>query len=157
PGQAPEARVRFVLGEPGAGPTEVLPAAWADQGGRQALDAEVVKVALPRISLRMKLDVSDQLRALGVELPFSDAADFSGLSPEPLVISQVVQESVVKVAEHGIEAAAVTAIPMAAGAAPRPPRTELIAYDRPFGLVVLDGEGEVPLFVGWQAEAPQEP
>lgn len=37
-----------------------------------------------------------------------------------------------------------------------PQRFLRIAFDRPFGIVVLDGSGEVPLFTGWQADTPVE-
>ncbi|WP_306338042.1 serpin family protein [Streptomyces sp. KL118A] len=152
-GAAP-VRVRFVLGEPGAGPAAVLPLAWAPRARRSAIDAEQVTMALPRLSLRTRTDATDQLTALGVRRSMSDEADFSGMSPERLAISQVVQEAVVRIAELGVEAAAVTAVPMAPGGAYRPRRTERIAFDRPFGLVVLDGAEEAPLFAAWQAGCP---
>ncbi|MGW2559774.1 serpin family protein [Streptomyces sp. NPDC001514] len=152
--EADAARVRFVLGAPGAGAADVLPAAWAPREACRPVDAEVVSLALPRLTLRTTVDVTPQLPALGIHRATSPAADFSGLSPEPLAISQVVQEAVIKVAELGVEAAAVTVIPLRAGSAYRPQRAVRIAYDRPFGIVVLDGTGEVPLFAAWQATAP---
>ncbi|MEV2249326.1 serpin family protein [Streptomyces sp. NPDC050147] len=153
-GRAP-ARVRFVLGEPGAGAAEVLPLAWAPEGRWTGIDAEQINMALPRMSLRTRVDATEQLAALGVRWAMSEEADFSGMSPERLAISQVVQEAVVRVAEEGVEAAAVTAVPMAPGGAPYVPRRiEWIAFNRPFGVVVLDGAGEVPLFTAWQAGVP---
>lgn len=152
-GRAP-ARVRFVLGEPGAGAAEVLPLAWAPEGRWTGIDAEQINMALPRMSLRTGVDATEQLAALGVRWAMGEGADFSGMSPERLAISQVVQEAVVRVAEEGVEAAAVTAVPVAAGGAYVPRRIEWIAFNRPFGVVVLDGVGEVPLFVGWQAGVP---
>ncbi|MEU6821428.1 serpin family protein [Streptomyces atriruber] len=156
-GGAAPVRVRFVLGEPGAGPAAVLPLAWAPRARRSAIDAEQVTMALPRLALRTRTDATDQLAALGVRWSMSDAADFSGMSPERLAISQVVQEAVVRIAELGVEAAAVTAVPMAPGGAYRPRRIERVAFDRPFGVVVLDGAGEVPLFAAWQAGCPGGP
>lgn len=153
-GKSRPARVRFVLGEEGAAPADVLPAAWAPVGRRTAIDADDVVLALPRLALRTTVDATDHLAELGVRLAMSDAADFSALSPEPLAISQVVQESVLKVAEKGVEAAAVTAVPMRPGSAIRPRSVERISFDRPFGVVVSDGTGEVPLFTAWQATAP---
>ncbi|MFE0171911.1 serpin family protein [Streptomyces sp. NPDC059002] len=152
-GRAP-VRVRFVLGEPGAGPGAVLPLGWAAQERWSGIDAEQIVMALPRLSLRTRTDATEQLAALGVRWAMTDAADFSGMSPERLAISQVVQEAVVKVAEEGVEAAAVTAVPMAPGGAYRPRRVERVAFERPFGVVVLDGGGEVPLFLGWQTGVP---
>ncbi|MCT4352908.1 serine protease [Streptomyces sp. Je 1-79] len=150
------ARVRFVLGAQGEGPAEVLPAAWAGERGRTRLAADGVALALPRFTLRAKIDVNEQLAALGVTRALRPGADFSALSPHPLSVSRVVQEALVTVAEEGVEAAAVTAVTMSRGAAPPRRRiVEEIAFDRPFGVVVLDATGEVPLFAGWQSSAPR--
>lgn len=151
------ARVRLVLGRPGEGAADVLPAAWAPAAARASLDADALTIAVPRFTLRTNVRVTDQLAALGIRVATTAAADFSGISPEPLMLSEVVQETVVKVAEEGVEAAAVTVLAAAAGAAPEPPRRVLhLAFDRPFGVVVLDGSGELPLFTGWQEETPAE-
>ncbi|MFF7032803.1 serpin family protein [Streptomyces griseus] len=155
PDGRPGARVRLVLGEPGAGAGRVLPAGWAPRASGAPLDTDRVTIGLPRLALRTRVAVTRQLPALGIRLAASDDADFSGLSPEPLTISDVVQEAVLKVAEEGVEAAAVTVVAMArAGAAPRPQRVHHIAFDRPFGVVVLAGSEDVPLFTAWQADAP---
>jgi serpin B len=149
--------VRFVLGPEGAGVAEVLPAAWAPAERRRPLAAEAVDLALPRFSLRTRTDAHARLGALGAGLATRTEADFTGLAAErPLWISAAVQEAVVQVAEEGVEAAAVTVVAMTRGGAP--PRHELIArvaFDRPFGVVVLDGSGEVPLFAGRQSSAPR--
>ncbi|MFW3475393.1 serpin family protein [Streptomyces microflavus] len=151
------ARVRFVLGEPGAGAGRVLSAGWADRAAGAPPAADRVTIALPRLTLRTRVAVTGQLPALGIRLATSDAADFSGLSPEPLTISDVVQEAVLKVAEEGVEAAAVTVVAMrAAGAAPPPQRLLHLAFDRPFGIVVLPADSDVPLFTAWQADTPAD-
>lgn len=103
------------------------------------------------------MPVTDHLPALGVRLATSDAADLSGLSPERLAVSAVVQEAVLKIVEEGVEAAAVTVVPMRPGAAPRQERARHIAFDRPFGVVVPAGSEDTPLFTAWQAEAPVAP
>ncbi|MFH9467283.1 serpin family protein [Streptomyces clavifer] len=153
-GSAP-ARIRLVLGEPGAAPAQVLPAAWAPSAERTPTAEDRVTVGVPRFTLRTKVHVTGQLPALGVRLATRAAgADFSGLSPLPLYISDVVQETVLKIAEEGVEAAAVTVVATRARAAPRPRVVRHIAFDRPFGVVVLDGASDVPLFAGWQADTP---
>ncbi|MFJ1858064.1 serpin family protein [Streptomyces anulatus] len=157
PGGGPGARVRLVLGEPGAGAGRVLPAGWAPRAAGVPLDTDRVTIGLPRLTLRTRVPVTGQLASLGVRLALTDAADFSGLSREPLAISDVVQEAVLKVAEEGVEAAAVTVVAMRAGSAPRPQRVHHIAFDRPFGVVVLAGTEDTPLFTAWQAEAPADP
>ncbi|MDF3288659.1 serpin family protein [Streptomyces silvisoli] len=150
--------VRFVIGSPGRTAPEVLPAAWAPTGLRARLDADRVRVLLPRLALRTTIEVTGHLPALGLDIATSDHADFSGLSPQALTIDQVVQEAVIKVAEEGIEAASATAVRMMyAGMVTSRPRVVEIAFDRPFGLVVLDSTGELPLFTAWQATEPRFP
>ncbi|MFH9614634.1 serpin family protein [Streptomyces pratensis] len=155
PGGAAPARVRFVLGEPGEPADRVLASAWAPEESRAPLDADEVTFTLPRFTLRTNVQVVDQLPALGVRLATDLAgADFSGLTPARLFITDVVQEAVVKISEKGVEAAAVTVVTMRASVAPRPRVVRHIAFDRPFGVVVLDGSSDVPLFAGWQADIP---
>ncbi|MFJ9055800.1 serpin family protein [Streptomyces sp. NPDC102409] len=152
---APPVRVRFVLGEPGEGAAQVLPSAWAPEESRAPVEADTVTFALPRFTLRTKVRVTGQLPALGVRLATDPAAaDLSGLSSVPLHLSEVVQETVVKIAEAGVEAAAVTVV-ATRSAAPRPRTVRHLAFDRPFGVVVLDSTEDVPLFVGWQADVPR--
>ncbi|MET8450282.1 serpin family protein [Streptomyces sp. NPDC005209] len=152
-GQEP-VQVRFVLGEPGLPPADVLPAAWAPHGLRQPVEADAVTLALPRLHLRTGLDVTRHLAELGVRQAVSELADFSGMSPEPLMISQIVQESLLKVNERGLEAAAVTGYSHVRSVSDRPPVIRHIAFDRPFGVVVFDGGG-IPLFTAWQSTAPR--
>ncbi|MFD4316673.1 serpin family protein [Streptomyces sp. NPDC058548] len=150
------ARVRFALGPEGDGPAEVLPAAWAGPTAREGLVADSADLLLPRFTLRTRTDVHDHLPALGVRRALSrHGADFSGLSPAGLFVSKVLQEALVEVAEEGVEAAVVTQVTMTRSAAPaRREVVERIAFDRPFGVVVLDASGELPLFAGWCRSAP---
>ncbi|MEU2503582.1 serpin family protein [Streptomyces sp. NPDC007863] len=166
-------RVRFVLGPVGAGPDTVVPLAWADavpepvrgsvresarDGGREPVrdgrrgpvGAGGVELALPRFALRGRIDALAWLESVGVTAPARPGADFSGLSPAPLYVSKALQEAVLEVGETGVEAAAVTQVEMTRSAA-RPLPVERIAFDRPFGVVVLDADGRLPLFVGWRA------
>ncbi|MBB4979751.1 serpin family protein [Streptomyces nymphaeiformis] len=148
-------RVRFVLGPEGAGPAEVLPAAWAAPGARRPLVADSADLALPRFSLRTTTDAREHLPALGVIRALCRDAEFPGISAADLYIGRVAQSAVVDVAEDGVEAAGVTQVTMTRGAAPpRHKVVERIAFDRPFGVVVLDGAAELPLFVGWRSSAP---
>lgn len=156
-GGRPGARVRFVLGEPGREAGAVLADAWAAPALRGPVDAEEVEISLPRLSLRTRLEVTDHLAALGIARSASDAADFSVMSPERLKIGEVAQEAVLRIAEKGVEAAAATLVAMAPGGAAPVRRVERIRFDRPFGIVVLDAAGEVPLFTAWQAAVPRDP
>lgn len=151
-GQRP-VQVSFVLGEPGQPAAEVLPAAWAPHDQRRPVEADAVTFALPRLCLRTGLDVTRHLPALGAARAVSGRADFSGMSPESSVIGQFVQESLLRVNERGLEAAAVTGYSHVRSVRVRPPVIRHLAFDRPFGIVVFDGSA-LPLFTAWQSAAP---
>jgi len=75
------------------------------------LDASMAKVEvfLPRFKLTQQLDLSDILSKMGSEEMFiREKADLSGITAEPLFVSQVVQKTFVMVNEEGTEAGAVT-------------------------------------------------
>ncbi|WP_037604100.1 serpin family protein [Streptacidiphilus rugosus] len=151
-------QVSCVLGAPGRGPAEVLPAAWAAHERRRPIDADAVTITLPQLHLETHLRVEELLPSLGAPLAVSDRADFSGMSPEALRLGRLTQESVLRIDEKGVRAAAVTqSWTRTLGVSGRVPRTRHIAFDRPFGLVVFAGSTGLPLFTAWQASAPRSP
>ncbi len=157
PGRVP-LQVSCVMGAQGRGPADVLPAAWAAHERRRPIDADAVTIALPRLNLRTRLRAERLLASLGAPLAASDLADFSGMSPEPLRLDRVSQESVLMIDEKGVRAAAVSqSWQRTLGVSGRVPRTRHIAFDRPFGIVVFAGSTGLPLFTAWQASTPRSP
>ncbi|WP_051833907.1 serpin family protein [Streptomyces sp. NRRL S-646] len=151
-------QVSCVLGAPGRGPAEVLPAAWAAHERRRPIDADAVTITLPRLHLHTRLHAERLLASLGAPLAVSELADFSGMSPEPLRVDRVAQDSVLRIDEQGVRAAAVAQMwQRTLSVSGREPRTRHIAFDRPFGLVVFAGDTGLPLFTAWQASAPRSP
>jgi serine protease inhibitor len=118
--------------------------------GLLSADAEhQVDLSLPRFRINSGFMLRDTLAALGVRLAFGDAADFSGIAPERLAISQVVHRAYIDVGEKGTEAAAATGTVMRALAAVRKPSPEIMfAVDRPFLFMIADTDSGLPLFVG---------
>ncbi|MGC0420498.1 serpin family protein [Embleya sp. AB8] len=147
------ARVRFALGPEQAPPASVITAAWAPRDTGKAYAGEDVELRLPRFELRTRLDVLPHLRDLGVTLAGTDAADFRGMTDEPVRIDAVVQESLLRIAEEGVEAASVTATSMTLASFRSRP-TRRVSFDRPFACVVMDASGYVPLFAAYQATRP---
>ena len=88
------------------------------------------------------------LQRLGVQLAFTDGADFSAMTrQESLLISEVIQEAFIAVDEQGTEAAAATAVVMAATSAEaEPPPT--LDVDRPFLYAIRDRQSQAVLFIG---------
>ncbi|WP_227870392.1 serpin family protein, partial [Streptomyces otsuchiensis] len=152
------ALVRCVLGAPGDGAARVLPAAWAPAAERAPVEADTVRVGVPRLELDSTVELVPQLAALGVREMATTAADFSGLSPEPLMFDRAVQRCVLSLTEREVRAAAVTVFAGRFGGAPPAALRRLtVVLDRPFGVAVLDGSGSLPLFAAWQASVPRPP
>lgn len=104
-------------------------------------------LALPRFKLEYGVKLNDALQALGMGRAFHDA-DFSGISDEPLVLSEVKQKSYIEVNEEGTEAAAVTTGIMTALAVQRPLKPFEMIVDRPFFFVIVDRQTQSILFMG---------
>jgi serpin B len=105
---------------------------------------------LPRFKIEQSASLADKLKALGMKLAFdAHGADFSGMtSAEPLFISDALHKAFVRVDEEGTEAAAATAVIMAAGAAPMMDEPLRVQVDRPFIFVIRhEKTGEI-LFMG---------
>lgn len=117
------------------------------------------RLALPRMHIDWGANLVPQLRAMGLSLPFEDAADFSGMAvlPAPddpempsLKFTSVVHRTVLTVDEHGCEAAAATAMAAVVGCiptAPPPPPFEFRA-DKPFLFLLRDERTGLILFIG---------
>ena len=85
---------------------------------------------------------------MGMKLAFTDRAEFSDMSEEPLQISFVKQKTYVDVNEQGTEAAAVTAVGVRAMAIMREPPPFHFVVDRPFFVAIREKETGLILFLG---------
>ena len=111
-------------------------------------DSAGITLLLPKVDVREKFELSDVLERVGVGTMFSAGADFAGLSPDHLVVSEVVHEAVLRVDERGLEGAAATAVVMTRGARSRPPVDPMLVHvDRPFLLVVRHAESKAVYFL----------
>ncbi|PPK69144.1 serpin family protein [Actinokineospora auranticolor] len=71
-----------------------------------------VQLALPKLEITTRADLTAPLREVGVRTVFTDSADLTGISSERLAVQRVLHESVLKVDEDGFEGAAATAVVM---------------------------------------------
>lgn len=77
---------------------------------------------LPKFKLNYTVELASALQKIGMETAFDPGkANFSGMSPEPLYVSDALQETFVEVKEEGTEAAAVTGIAVTSLALPPTP------------------------------------
>ena len=107
-----------------------------------------VSLALPKFAFTTaSVRLASALTALGMTDAFTPSADFTGISKEkPLFISDVVHKAMVGVDEHGVEAAAATAVMLAGSGAP----TEIkeVNVNRPFFFGIYDQPTSTWLFLG---------
>jgi serpin B len=103
-----------------------------------------VTFAMPRFTTRSAMDLTETLKAAGMPTAFSSAADFSGISDDPLSVNSVQHKTFVQVDEKGTEAAAATGVDMRVDAV----SMTTVTVDRPFPFVITDTATGAPLFLG---------
>lgn len=105
-----------------------------------------VRVVLPRFKLETTKVLNDLFSSMGAGQAFTSAADFSGITGEPIFVSKALQKCVLEVNEEGSEAAAVTAILMGRTAVPE--RVEEIIVNKPFFFAIYNPRTREILFEG---------
>lgn len=123
--------------------------AAALQGWLKTLDATAeaeAMVSLPQFKLNCRLDLANDLAAMGMPSAFGANADFSGMNGKrDLFISGVVHQAYVDVNEQGTEAAAATGVTMRALALTRP---VILRVDHPFLFLIVERQTGSILFLG---------
>ncbi len=114
------------------------------------LSLATVNLTLPRFHLDTEASLNSALEALGMKLPFSEGADFSGItSAAPLHVGEVRHVADIKVDEEGTEAAAATGVTVEVESAPAWPQP-IVTFkaDHPFLFFVRDDKTGAVLFAG---------
>lgn len=111
------------------------------------LSSQSITLRMPKFEFESEFSLADTLSNMGMPLPFSTAADFSGMTGgKDLYISDVFHKAFISVDEKGTEAAAATAVLMELTALPASPID--LEIDQPFLFLIRDrGTGAV-LFLG---------
>ena len=103
-----------------------------------------VVAKIPKFEYGYSAELSEALKALGMPTAFSDSADFSGISGDKLLISDVLHKTKISVTEEGTRAVAATGVVMSAA----PDGDKQVILNRPFMYMILDNETMLPLFAG---------
>jgi len=106
-----------------------------------------MQLIMPKFKTEYKRKLKEILTMMGMEVAFTDNADFTGMREEgQLLINDVIHKTFVEVNEEGTEAAAVTVVDVGVTSAPPPlPRMVL---DHPFVYVIRERETGTILFIG---------
>jgi serine protease inhibitor len=120
---------------------------WQQQLLRQMASRKGT-IVLPRFKLEYGAELKLPLQTMGMRLPFSNNADFSGMSSSPSYLSEVKHKSFVEVNEEGTEAAAATIAVMRALSVRPETKPFAMVVDRPFLFVIADQVTKAILFLG---------
>jgi serpin B len=86
---------------------------------------------------------------MGMQIPFTAQADFSGMDGErDLFISDVVHKAYIDLDEEGTEAAAATGTVMMAAGMPARRVSPIFRADHPFIFIIRDTQSGTILFLG---------
>ena len=105
---------------------------------------------LPKFKFEYKVQLKDPLETLGMKDAFDPTrANFSGIAPQQLCISAVLQKTFVDVNEQGTEAAAATIVGFYGSAIMIPPPNQFeMIVNRPFLFLIEDNHTGIILFMG---------
>lgn len=124
---------------------EQLTAMMAQMAGAE----QRVALTLPKFEYETTTDLVDVLGKLGLTLPFTDQADFSGINGTGgLAVDQAIHKAKITVDEAGTEAAAATVIGVVTLSAPIEAEPVVMTVDRPFMYFIQDTQSGALLFVG---------
>ena len=129
---------------------EAMDMVLAGFSGWESVTRCTVNLSLPKFDVSGDMELTEDLRALGITDIFSNTADFSAILPgaADVFVSSVRHASRVVIDEEGIEAAAYTVIAAATSAIPMDSLDEIdFILDRPF-LFVITSQDDLPLFAG---------
>ena len=116
---------------------------WLDE-----MYATKIDIYLPKFEVETEYHLNQPLINLGMEMPFTEQADFSGITgSNDLFISDVVHKAFINVSEQGTEAAAATAVIMELNAVSEPDRPTFDC-NHPFLYMIYHKQTDTILFMG---------
>jgi serpin B len=108
-----------------------------------------VKLTFPRLELRQRIDLVDELQKLGVKQLFTPQAELSEMADVPgLYVGAAITEAVMEVNELGLQASAAAGAAIRTLALREPPTAEEVVVDRPFLYAIVDRRTGALLFIG---------
>ena len=115
-----------------------------------------VTLVMPKLQLEARYTLRDTLQAMGMIVPFTDVADFTGIAEARLAIDNVIHQTFLRVDEEGTEAAAATAVSIIVTGSRIPRDPVAFVADHPYFFVIRHRPTGAIVFMG-RIEAPEPP
>jgi serpin B len=115
-----------------------------------------VTIAMPKLQLEARYTLRARLQAMGMTVPFTERADFTGMANAPLAIDNVIHQTFLRIDEEGTEAAAATAIGIIVTGSRIPRDPVAFVADHPYFFVIRHRPTGAVVFMG-RIEAPEPP
>jgi serpin B len=114
----------------------------------QGIEEKEVEIAIPKFTYDCQFNLKETLVLMGMKEPFSDEADFSGMTDaNDLKIDEVIHKAFIEVNESGTEAAAATAVIMVLKSALQD-QTIRFTANHPFIYFIMDKTTGGIIFMG---------
>ena len=110
-----------------------------------------VNVCIPEFTFDYGKELSEDLKSMGMELPFAESADFSGMADTTsgsLYINRVIHKTHIELDRNGTRAAAATAVEMTDECAIEEKEPKEVYLNRPFVYAIIDTDSGTPIFMG---------
>jgi len=103
-------------------------------------------IIIPKFKMTYKTALKQEMLSLGMKEMFTDNANFTFISSQPLQVSDGIHKAFIEVNEEGTEAAAATAVLFSTRSGGR--SKKMFFANRPFMFMVYDSINNVPVFMG---------
>lgn len=114
------------------------------------ISMEKVNIQMPKFQSEYEIELSEVLKALGIEQAFTTEADFHNMASTDtgiLKLDKVFHKTFIEVDENGTRAAAVTTV-VATNQTAMLEEPKQVILNRPFIYAIMDMENQLPIFIG---------
>lgn len=105
-----------------------------------------VEAQMPRISMKVEMELIDVLKRYGLSDVFDETADFSRMTEDDVAVTKILQASELTLDENETMASSASAVILEKGEELKKKKT--VCLNRPFAFMILDTETQQIVYIG---------